>query len=119
VRATVASVLGLPAGSEAPWDRPLRELGLDSLMAVELRNALGQSINQSLQATLVFDYPTLDALTDYLLNDILKLSDRPSPDATPSLHSSATNVLADLTDDEAEELLLAELMKPKKKDSYV
>jgi hypothetical protein len=119
IREQAGTVMGLSASLLSDTRQPLNTMGLDSLMAVELRNALGQSINQSLQATLVFDFPTLDALTDYLLNDILKLGDTPSPEVVPSLQSDAANALADLTDEEAEELLLAELMKPKKKDSYV
>src|SRR5262249_39253673 len=45
VQAEVARVLSLSA---APVDRPLSELGLDSLMAVELRNALGKRMGLSL-----------------------------------------------------------------------
>ena len=42
VRGEVARVLSLPGGDAVEPDRPLKELGLDSLMAVELRNALGR-----------------------------------------------------------------------------
>ena len=60
-------VLGLSSSVEIGTKRPLLEMGLDSLMSVELRNALGQSLNQSLPASLLFDYPTIDALTDFLI----------------------------------------------------
>jgi NADPH:quinone reductase-like Zn-dependent oxidoreductase/acyl carrier protein len=60
-------VLGLSSTVEVDTKRPLLEMGLDSLMSVELRNALGQSLNQSLPASLLFDYPTINALTDFLI----------------------------------------------------
>lgn len=42
---------------------PLRELGLTSVMAVELRNAIGQAMGRTFSTTLLFDYPTIEALT--------------------------------------------------------
>ena len=55
-------------------DRPLKELGLDSLMAVELRNALGQRVGETLPATLAFDHPTAAAIAKHLLEEVLALS---------------------------------------------
>lgn len=46
--------------------RPLHELGLDSLAALELRNRLGRLVGAVLNASLLFDYPTVDALTEHL-----------------------------------------------------
>ncbi len=50
--------------------RPLPELGLDSLMAVELRNALGGAIGRVLPTSLVFDHPTAEALCDRLAGEL-------------------------------------------------
>ena len=50
--------------------QPLQELGLDSLLSIELRNALGIAINRTLPATLLFNYPTLEALTDFLFREL-------------------------------------------------
>ena len=50
--------------------QPLQELGLDSLLSIELRNALGIALSRTLPATLLFNYPTLDALTDFLFREL-------------------------------------------------
>ncbi len=65
-RRLAASVLGMSAPDELDETRPLAEQGLDSLMAVELRNALASAIGRPLPATLVFDHPTVAALGDHL-----------------------------------------------------
>ena len=44
----------------------LMQAGLDSLGAVELRNAIGAEFSTDLPATAIFDYPTLFALADHL-----------------------------------------------------
>ncbi|MFT5684278.1 MAG: acyl transferase domain-containing protein/acyl carrier protein, partial [Myxococcota bacterium] len=62
---TVGSILGIAAG-EVPEETPLRELGLDSLMAIDLRNALSTALDRTLPATLAFDHPTLTALRAFL-----------------------------------------------------
>ncbi|XXT29330.1 SDR family NAD(P)-dependent oxidoreductase [Sorangium sp. So ce448] len=70
VRTEVALVLGLRSPSGLDTDRPLQELGLDSLMAVELRNRLAAASKLRLPATLLFDHPTPAALAKVLLEKI-------------------------------------------------
>jgi acyl transferase domain-containing protein len=52
------------------------DLGMDSLMAVELRRQLEQAVGKELPATLAMDYPRLSDVADYLLSDVLNLNER-------------------------------------------
>jgi acyl carrier protein len=66
--------LGLDTGERIDPGLPLRELGLDSLMAVQLRNAVSQLVGASLPATLLFNYPSLGQLSDFLADEVLRLN---------------------------------------------
>ena len=70
VREYALAVLGLSNNQSIDPLLPLSQLGLDLLMAVELRNALARGAGLTLPATLLFDYPTIDALVSYLLEHI-------------------------------------------------
>ncbi|MBM7443063.1 acyl transferase domain-containing protein/D-arabinose 1-dehydrogenase-like Zn-dependent alcohol dehydrogenase/acyl carrier protein [Streptomyces sp. HB132] len=71
VRAQVAAVLGHTGTESVGVDRPFKELGFDSLTAVELRNRLDAVTGLRLPATLIFDYPTPTALSDFVLGEVL------------------------------------------------
>ncbi|WP_449289806.1 type I polyketide synthase [Nocardia jiangsuensis] len=71
VRAHTATVLGYTDATGIGADRAFRDLGFDSLTAVEFRNRLAGSAGVTLPSTLVFDYPTPDAVTGYLLRTVL------------------------------------------------
>jgi acyl carrier protein len=74
------AILGLDPSSHIDPAEPLHDLGFDSLMAVELRNALSVYVREDLPATLVFDYPTVESLADYLADLLME----PEADEVPA-----------------------------------
>lgn len=86
----------------------LKDVGLDSLMAVELRNVLTRSLQTSLPATLLFDYPSLTAVAGYLQRTF-NLRSEGASSAPAAWATVADAAIAALSDDEAEALLMEEL----------
>ena len=118
-------VLGLDSAQAIGERVPLSELGLDSLMAVELRNLLATELNlkRALPATLVFDYPTVEAITDYLAREMRLLDgddraertaeSRAEPETDGQGMIEALTALEDLSDEEVDRLFARQMQQRK------
>ncbi len=76
VRAAVAGVMRVEPEA-LPLDRPLRELGVDSLLAIEIARAVGDALDTVVDPVLLFDRPTVRALAQSLA---------PAPIPAPRIH---------------------------------
>jgi NADPH:quinone reductase-like Zn-dependent oxidoreductase/SAM-dependent methyltransferase/acyl carrier protein len=100
------SVLGFDAARRIDHRQPLQELGLDSLMAVEFRNALAAALGQTLPATLLFSYPALEDIASHLACDVFGWSsDAPEPVSARDDGAALLGAIEDLSDEEVERLL--------------
>ncbi|MGW0552504.1 SDR family NAD(P)-dependent oxidoreductase, partial [Streptomyces altiplanensis] len=71
VRTQAAQVLSYPDTDAVGAEKSFRDLGVDSLGAVELRNQLNKATGLSLSATLVFDHPTPSSLAEHVLGQLM------------------------------------------------
>jgi NADPH:quinone reductase-like Zn-dependent oxidoreductase/acyl carrier protein len=105
VRRRACAVLGIALERPLDPDRALSDLGLDSLMAVELRNSLSAAIGKPLPSTLTFSYPSVRALAEYLASQVDQQPPAASPD--PEMDDFLSR-LEQLSEGEVEQLLRAE-----------
>ena len=114
VRTLTVRVLGVQPSDTFDVREPLRQLGLDSLMAVELRNLLAKAAERPMPATITFDHPSVSALTDYLAADAfadeLSVSEGAAPTPEPAdMASNHVDVDDAMSGDELAARLAAKL----------
>jgi acyl transferase domain-containing protein/NADPH-dependent curcumin reductase CurA/NAD(P)-dependent dehydrogenase (short-subunit alcohol dehydrogenase family)/acyl carrier protein len=105
VREQILRVLGLDPEHQLDPQQGLREIGMDSLMAVELRNRLQSSLGRPLPSTIAFDHPTPGDLSAHLGALVLEPVTAPAPEAA----RGEDDGLATMSDAEAESAFADEL----------
>ncbi|GAA0397124.1 hypothetical protein GCM10010357_17810 [Streptomyces luteireticuli] len=109
VRSQVAVVLGHGAPDGIDPQRAFKDLGFDSLTAVELRNRLNAAAGLTLPATLVFDHPTPAALTGHVESVLLAGLGSPADPLLARLDDWAAGLAATALDDDGREQVAARL----------
>ena len=103
VRGEVATVLGLNAVDSLPLERGLFEMGMDSLMSVELGRRLERGVGRKLPSTLTFNYPNIGELAAFLDREVGATSGSTAAIASvPSAPHALDGDLERLTDLELE-----------------
>jgi acyl transferase domain-containing protein/acyl carrier protein len=111
VRDQVVKVLGLDPTSHVDPARSFFEFGLDSLMAVQLKNTLQSQLGRPLPSTLIFEYPTIEGLTTYLAQKVLGIgpAEQEEPEPSPGGQRGAPERLRDLSEEDLTDLLTKKL----------
>ncbi|GFE67450.1 type I polyketide synthase [Chroococcus sp. FPU101] len=97
LQAEIGKVLGLPATQLPQQEQGFFDIGMDSLMSIELRNRLESNLGLSIPATAIFEYPTIKALSQYIIEKGLQLADTPLKMLAPTeVSASITQELEEL-----------------------
>ena len=106
-----ATIMGLDGSKSLDVHRPLMEAGFDSLMAIELRNNLGNFVGKTLPATLLFSYPTIRSIAEYLAQELFLYLPEESRQESQDKDEGLAGILAEieeLSDEEVDDLLARE-----------
>jgi myxalamid-type polyketide synthase MxaE and MxaD len=110
VQGLAAAVLGTSRSEMLDIHQGLFEMGMDSLMSVELKTRLEKSVGKGLPSTLTFNYPTIAELAEYIGTSVLpaEAAAPPAPAAAPVVASVPEDV-DDLSEDDLADLLMKKL----------
>jgi acyl carrier protein len=124
LREEVARALGVTSPLMIDVEQGLFEMGMDSLMSVELKGRIEVAVGLELPSTLTFNYPNITALTDFLIDDALAtldgdvtIDDGTGPEASPTVPAPLDTPdqddldRDDLDEDDLEAMLAARLAR--------
>jgi myxalamid-type polyketide synthase MxaB len=111
LRLTTARLLGLPDPAQIDPNRGLLQIGMDSLMAIELSNQWSNSLAMQLPVTLIFDYPTLTKIRDFILKRLAPPSNghAAAPTRSGEILSTQTVTVGDELDRFSDDELMAQI----------
>jgi acyl carrier protein len=111
VRKELAKVLQLPPNQLPEINLGFIEMGLDSLMGLELKNKLQSELKYTISSTVLFNYSTIESLVGFLLNEIFKNECKTEIENFYENENATLNLTnVDLiSDEEAEAILLQKL----------
>ncbi|MFE8598039.1 type I polyketide synthase [Archangium violaceum] len=106
----VATTLGIPEPEKIAGGERLFELGVDSLLAVEIKNRLASSLGRSLRSTLIFDFPSVNGLVAHLAGELGMDADAQKPEeASRQAQESLAAEIQGLSEQELTSLIDQEL----------
>ncbi len=104
LQAEVAKVLGLPSNQLPGLQQGFFDLGMDSLMTVELRNRLETSLGISIPSTVIFEYPTIADLAEYLVGEVFNVETLYITSQTSQHTTSQTSQTSQMSDGETQKI---------------
>lgn len=113
LKTVVASTLGTDELAEV--QQGFFDMGMDSLIAIELSNTIQKDLKITFPSTIIFEYPSIESLNDYLLNEILFVTSPqpPSPSINPILNAISEEkesaIVETLSETDLEALIAQEL----------
>ena len=105
IQEQVVSVMGFGPEDAPELDQGLFDMGLDSLLALDLKNRLQASLMRDVPAAALFEHSTIASLTDYILHELLELSASEIITTTPRAKTDVVADIAELSEAEVERLL--------------
>ncbi|MGW0940594.1 SDR family NAD(P)-dependent oxidoreductase, partial [Streptomyces sp. NPDC002666] len=111
VRSQVARVLGHERSEAVDINRGFMDAGIDSLMALELRNEIGALLGRRLPATFVFDYPSVSAVVGYMLDELFGGEAENGTDLLEAEVRRLESMMAGVKADEKGRIRIAELLR--------
>lgn len=109
---SIRAVIGLSPSRALDPDRGFFDMGMDSLMLLELKKRIEAAVEMPLPTTFAFNHPTVAALSAFVLRDVLALGGAAEPAAPraaeePAAGADLLSMIEDLPDEEVDRLLSA------------